>query len=190
MQEKHGEALRLAAIGVVVAAIMAAVLAAMGRSGWCSCGSPIPWSFDIWSAHNSQHLLDPYSFTHFQHGLAFFALLWLPLRRWDLAWRFALALCIEAAWEILENTDQVIEHYRETTISLDYYGDSIANSISDLLACALGFLFAARTRWWLTLGLFVGIELVLVLVIRDSLLLNILMLLLPLEGIRSWQMAV
>lgn len=178
---------RMIGFGGLVAAVMSAILLAMGRVTWCRCGSLVPWAFDIWSAHNSQHIIDPYSPTHFQHGLLFFALL-AGLSRWvPLQVRAGMGLVAEALWEVIENTERVIEHYRTTTISLDYYGDSVANSLSDLVMCGLGLLVAERAPRWLTLGLFVGIELALTMTIRDSLLLNILMLLAPSEAIRQWQ---
>lgn len=172
-----------------VAAVMAGVLLAMGRVVWCTVGDWSPVSFDTWSPHNSQHLLDAYSFSHFQHGLVFFALLVLMGReRWEGA-RFVVATTIEAAWEILENTPWIINKYRENTVSLDYYGDSIANSLSDLACCGLGYVVARRLPWWGTLLLFVGIELALVATIKDSLLLNVLMLVYPLDAVKAWQSA-
>ncbi|MEQ1503453.1 MAG: DUF2585 family protein [Myxococcota bacterium] len=184
----------LAAVGI--AAVAAAGLAAMGRSWWCACGSPLlswggPWSWDIWSEHNSQHLVDPYAFTHVQHGVLFYLVLRLVLgaRRADL--RFGLALGIEALWEIVENTDAVIQRYRETTISLDYYGDSIANSLSDLAMCAIGFTLARKLPAWITVTGYVAVELGLLATIRDSLTLNVVMLVAggsPLgEAIAAWQ---
>jgi hypothetical protein len=161
----------------------------MGRRLWCACGSPMPWSWDIWSSHNSQHLIDPYAFTHFLHGLIFYAVLRWALRgRWPLA-RVLLALAIELAWEIGENTDTVIQAYRDSTISLNYYGDSLLNSLGDVAALALGYLAAARIPVWLSLALFAAIEVGLLLAIRDSLLLNVLMLLYPVPALKAWQMA-
>jgi hypothetical protein len=165
------------------------VLHFMGRRPWCACGAPVPWSWDIWSSHNSQHLIDPYAFTHFLHGLIFYAVLRWALRgRWPLA-RVLLALAVELAWEIGENTNTVINAYRESTISLNYYGDSLLNSLGDVAALALGYLAAARIPVWLALALFAAIEGVLLLAIRDSLLLNVLMLLYPVPALKVWQMA-
>jgi len=170
-----------------VAAVMSLVLLAMGRVVWCTLGDLSPVSFDTWSPHNSQHLLDAYSFSHFQHGLVFFPLLvWMGRERWEGA-RFVVATTIEAAWEILENTPWIIDKYRENTVSLDYYGDSIANSLSDLACCGLGYVVARRLPWWGTLLLFVGIELAMVAAIKDSLLLNVLMLVYPLDAVKAWQ---
>jgi hypothetical protein len=177
----------LLAVALVVAA-MAVALRAMGRVWWCQVGDWAPWSFDIWSPHNSQHLLDPYTFTHVLHGVVFYGLLRLVLgREWGW-WRLVLALAAEAAWEVGENTPAVIEAYRESTISLDYYGDSILNSVADVAACAAGFLLAARLPAWATWAGFFGTELILALWIRDSLLLNVLMLTFPVEAVKQWQL--
>ena len=158
-----------------------------GRVWWCEAGDRVPWSWDVWSRHNSQHLMDPYSFTHMLHGILEFWLIGLIFRRMPLAWRFALALFIEGSWEVVENTQFVINRYREATISLDYFGDSIANSLADIAFCGLGFLVALRLRFWRSLMLFIATEVVLLFWIHDSLLLNILMLLYPVEAVKSWQ---
>ena len=165
----------------------AVILAAMGQVLWCACATWVPWSFDTWSSHNSQHLLDPYSFSHLQHGLVFFGALALVGSRLTMGSKLIIAMIIEAAWEILENTPMVINRYREATISLDYHGDSVANSVSDLLACWLGFEVARRLPWWGTVSLFVVVEVVMVLTIKDSLLLNVLMLVYPLDAVLQWQ---
>ena len=160
----------------------------MGRLWWCKCGSWALWTSDTVSSHNSQHLVDPYSFSHFQHGLAFYLVLWLLLRhRLDVAWRGVATVGLEALWEIFENTPFTIERYRAGTISLDYYGDSITNSLGDLASCALGYLFAATLPVWTSIAVYLTVEIGMLLTIRDSLLLNILMLVHPSEAIKSWQ---
>ena len=175
-----------AAIGLT--AVDALVLHLMGRRLWCSCGSLSPWSWDIWSSHNSQHLIDPYTFTHVLHGMLYYALLRLLLRsRWP-PLRALLAVMIEVGWEIGENTNAVIAAYREATIALNYYGDSIANSMSDVLAFALGYTVAIRLPVWASVVAFVAVEAALLLTIRDSLILNIVMLLHPFSAIKAWQM--
>jgi hypothetical protein len=159
----------------------------LGRTLWCKCGGLSPWSWEIYSQHNSQHLIDPYFFTHVLHGFIFFGALW-PLRhRLSERVRMMTAFVIEAAWEILENSPIIIERYREATISLDYYGDSIANSVSDLLACLLGYVIASRIRWYYSVTIFIVVELGLLLTIRDSLLLNVIMLVYPSDAILQWQ---
>jgi hypothetical protein len=178
---------KTAGLSLAIIAATVAVLYLMGRSWWCSCGSPVPWSWNIWSSHNSQHFLDPYSFSHVLHGLLFFAALCLLPKRVPIHVRFLIALTIEGLWEILENSPIIIERYRAATISLDYYGDSIANSISDMLACAIGFWIAASLRWWWSVAVFCAVEIVLVMSIRDCLILNIIMLCCPIEAIKQWQ---
>ena len=169
-----------------------AILRGYGRVWWCACGSWIPWSTDINGRHNSQHFVDPYSVSHFEHGLFFFVLLYLFRDRLSLAWRLVCAAGIECGWELLENSSLIIDRYRAATISLDYYGDSMINSLSDVIFASLGFVAAsllpARPRfwaWWVAIVLFC--ELSLVFTIRDSLAINVLMLIHPVEAVRVWQ---
>ncbi|WP_302120370.1 DUF2585 family protein [Allorhodopirellula heiligendammensis] len=190
MNSKNGS--RVAWQIAVIIIVMATCLRMMGRQWWCRCGTWVPWSWDIQTSHNSQHLLDPYSFTHVLHGIIFFWLLtWLSPRisQSGLAapTRLLIAALIEAAWEILENSPWIIDRYRESTISLDYYGDSIANSISDVIACLLGYFLASKFRLRWSLGFILLTEVVLLLTIRDSLLLNVIMLVCPVEAIKQWQ---
>jgi predicted MFS family arabinose efflux permease len=177
----------LSAVFAVAAACV--VLRAMGRQWWCACGGYVPWSWTVHSSHNSQHLIDPYFFTHVLHGVIFFGVLKALLPRLDAGLRFLLAVIIESAWEILENSPLIIERYRAATISLNYYGDSIANSICDILACVLGYWLASRIGWRWSILFFIAVELVLMVTIRDSLSLNVLMLVYPIEAIKQWQSA-
>lgn len=177
-----------AVLGLIVVLATVAALQGMGRLWWCACRSPVPWTSDVISSHNSQHLLDPYSFSHFQHGLVFYLLLWALLRhRLDVMSRGLLMLGLEASWEIFENTPFTIERYRAATISLDYYGDSILNSIGDLASCTAGYLFAAAVPTWASIIAYLAVELGMILLIRDSLLLNVLMLVHPVDAVRRWQ---
>jgi len=164
------------------------VLRQQGRAWWCACGRPALWEGSVWSSHCSQHFLDPYSFSHLLHGVMFFlAFAWVAPRL-PLIGRFALAVCLESGWEVLENTRFIIERYREGTMALGYEGDSILNSLGDIGCCALGFLVAGRlgTRW--SLLLILGVELAMLLWIRDNLTLNVIMLICPNDAIRQWQM--
>jgi hypothetical protein len=155
----------------------------------CSCGYLLVWSGDPWSAHNSQHLLDPYSFTHVLHGFLLYGLLALIVPWLRAVWRLSLAVLIEALWEVLENSEFVIQRYREETAALGYRGDAIVNSLTDILLCGLGFVLARHLGLRRTLALFLVTEAVLVLWIRDSLLLNIVMLVYPMDAVKLWQAA-
>jgi hypothetical protein len=178
---------RLLAAIVGLMALDALALHLMGRRVWCSCGSPIPWAWNIWSQHNSQHLLDPYSFTHVLQGMLIYALLCLVSgSRWPNA-RLVTAVIFELGWELIENSDRVITMYRESTLALNYYGDSIANSVGDVAAFLLGYVAAKRLPVWVSALAFLGTEAALLLTIRDSLLLNVLMLLRPVAAIKAWQ---
>ncbi len=170
---------------IVAGAVL--LLRGQGRLWFCACGYFLPWSSDAWSADNSQHLLDPYSFTHVLHGFMFWWLLAWALPRVSLSWRLCLAVALEAAWEVIENTNFVVERYREATQALGYRGDTVVNSLGDILMCALGFLLARRMGFRRSLALFVLTEVLLLVWIRDSLLLNILMLLYPLDAVKAWQ---
>ena len=170
---------------LLVSSFMILILRIMGRVYWCSCGQFYLWSDDVNSSHNSQHLLDAYSFSHFQHGLFFYFILQLV----KLPYFFA-ALIFESLWEIIENTPFVIERYRSATFSLNYYGDSIFNSVGDLLSCALGFYLCSRISWKIMLVVYLLIEIIMLFTIRDSLTLNVIMLLYPLQTIKNWQMAI
>ena len=175
------------AVGVVGLLLAVVALRSMGRVWWCQQGDYLPWAFDVWSAHNSQHLLDPYTFTHVLHGVFFYGLMRLVLgKRWK-GWRLAATVVLESAWEVAENTTAVIEKYRESTISLDYNGDSIFNSLADVGACVTGYFITASIPVAGSVAFFLITELVLMAWIRDSLILNVIMLTFPIEAIKTWQ---
>ena len=161
----------------------------MGRSTWGVGGTPGFWSGDINSSHNSQFLFDPYTLTHVIHGVLLYALVALVLPRASLPSRLLIATALESGWEILENTSFIIDRYRAETISLNYYGDSIVNSLGDILACILGVLLASRLPKRVTIIGVIAIEIVLLVWTRDNLTLNIIMLIHPSQAIRAWQLA-
>ena len=177
----------LVALAVVAAA--AIILLAMGRVPICSCGYVKLWHGVVASSENSQHISDWYTFSHIIHGFAFYFLFWLMGKRarWPVGLRLVLAVVLESGWEILENTPMVINRYRATTIALDYYGDSVLNSVCDILSMVLGFFLAARLPVWLIVTLTIVMEVAVAYWIRDNLTLNIIQLLYPIEGILRWQ---
>jgi hypothetical protein len=187
----HGhrrKALPWLAIGAVLAATVFQ-LRRQGRLWWCSCGQADLWWGDIHSEHCSQHLFDPYSFTHVLHGVAFCGILAWTLPRLAPIWRLWLTILIESLWELLENSQLVIQRYRASTIALGYEGDSIVNSLSDILCCAAGFIIARRLGLRRSIAVFVLTELILLYWIRDNLTLNVLMLICPIDAIKAWQSA-
>ena len=180
---------RAAGAAVLLVVMAAGILLAMGRHPICTCGTIELWVNGGDSPKTSQMLADWYSFSHIVHGLLFYAALWLVARRWPVEWRFLVALVVEASWEIVENTPMVIDRYREATAALGYSGDSVINSVSDILMMAVGFLAARKLPVWAAIGLVVVLELIPLYVIRDNLTLNVWMLLWPSQAVGAWQAA-
>ena len=161
---------------------------AMGRTFFGPDGRFGLWEGDIWSPHNSQRFADPYSFSHIGHGIVFFALLWGVARKLDVRHRLLIATVMEAAWEILENSPIIIHRYREATIALGYEGDSVFNSLSDILMMTLGFFVALKTKPWQSVSILLAMELGCLIAVRDNLILNVIMLIYPLRAIKAWQL--
>ncbi|WP_245409195.1 DUF2585 domain-containing protein [Shinella sp. WSJ-2] len=168
-------------------AVTATILYTMGQPLICKCGYVKLWHGVVISSENSQHLSDWYTPSHIIHGILFFGLFTLFLRKTDINVRLVLSLIVECAWEILENTDMIINRYRESTISLDYFGDSVINSSADILAMVVGFFLASRLPVWASVAIVIVFEATTTYLIRDGLTLNILMLVWPLEAVKTWQ---
>ena len=175
---------------------MAAVLAGgvyglreQGRLWYCSCGYVLPWTDEYWGSNTSQHLLDPASFTHLLHGFVLCGLAALLAPRASPVWWLWMAVSVEVLWEVLENSEFVIRRYREGTAAFGYHGDTVVNSAGDVLACALGFALARRLGFRRALAVFLAVEVALAVWIRDGLLLNVVMLIYPIDAIEAWQAA-
>lgn len=178
---------------ILLMVAVAAILLAMDRPPICACGTVKLWHGVVQSSENSQHLTDWYSPSHFIHGLVFYAFGWLLWTKWGIfggkpqRWALPIAVVIESAWEIFENTPFIINRYREVTISWGYVGDSMINSLADIGWMIIGFLFAARVPWKVSAALALVLEAFTAWMIRDNLALNIIMLVWPLDAIKQWQ---
>ena len=178
---------------VLLVLAVAAILLAMDRPPICACGTVKLWHGVVQSSENSQHLTDWYSPSHFIHGLVFYFFAWLLWTKLGIfggkpqRWALPIAVMIESAWEIFENTPFIINRYREVTISWGYVGDSMINSLADIGWMIIGFLFAARVQWKISLGIALFFELFTAWMIRDNLTLNVLMLVWPFDAVKQWQ---
>jgi len=181
--ERRGEgAIALAGLGVIVLQVL--ILLAMGQPLADPSGATAVWGA---GPSTSRHLFDWYTASHVVHGFLFYGVLWIVLPRWTVSARGLVAIVVEAAWEVIENTPWVIDRYRDVTVSGDYLGDTVINSVFDLWAMLIGFWLAARLPVWFSVAIVLALEAVALLVIRDNLTLNILMLLYPVDAIRLWQ---
>lgn len=174
-------------VAAVLLALLAMILTLMGRPPICPCGTVSLWHGTVQSNQNSQQISDWYSFSHIIHGFLFFGLSRLLMPRAPLWAALAVAIGIEGAWEILENSPIIIDRYREVTMAYGYSGDSVLNSVSDAAFMMFGFLAASRMRWWTTLAIAIAFELFTLWAIRDNLTLNVLMLVAPVEAVKEWQ---
>lgn len=173
--------------GAGLIALQALVLFLVSQPAICECGYVKLWEGVVLSAGNSQHLADWYSFSHVIHGFLFYWILTLVAPRLSIGTRLLLALGAEIAWEVIENTPMVIQHYREQALAQGYTGDSIINSVSDTLMMAAGFFLALRLPVWLVVLIGIGFELFVGLAIRDNLTLNVLNLIYIFPPIAAWQ---
>ncbi|MDQ3077086.1 MAG: DUF2585 domain-containing protein [bacterium] len=180
---------KLLGIIIVLLIVHAGILYFMGQVSICKCGYVNLWQGVVASSENSQHISDWYTFSHIIHGFVFYFVLWLINKKWPIPWkkRLIMAIFLEGAWEIFENTDLIINRYRDIPAYRDYFGDSIINSVSDIIAMILGFLAARKMPVWITVLLMVAMEIFVGLSIRDNLTLNVIMLIYPVEALMEWQ---
>jgi hypothetical protein len=181
--------LRVMGVLAIVLLLTGVIELLMGRSLLGPDGRFGLWEGNIWSSENSQRLADPYSFSHLVHGMLFYGGLWLVARRLPAHSRLLIALILEAGWELLENSPLIINRYREATIALGYTGDSVLNSLSDILMMTIGFLFASRVPTRITVATILVMEVGCAFWVRDNLTLNVIMLIHPVDAIKHWQMA-
>ena len=177
---------RLAMLAIVGLAVVA--LRLEGHIWWCRLGGVSPWSGNVHSSHNSQHLADAYSLSHVLHGMILCGVLAWAVPRVPKGWRLVITVAVESAWEVAENTPMVIARYRATTMSLGYDGDSVLNSLGDIVACVVGFALASRLGLWRSLAVIVVVEVAMLVWIKDNLTLNVVMLAHPIEAVKAWQM--
>lgn len=177
-----------ASVAAIIFALFILTLHFMGRIPMCECGFGL-WTMSGWSSSTSQNLGDPYSFSHVLHGLIFYGFLWFFRKKIPAEYRLIIAILIEVAWEIFENTPFTINRYRTATASLDYFGDSILNSVGDIVSMIVGYWFASKFSFIWSILIFVVIEFAMLYFLRDNLSLNVLMLIHPIDIIKTWQMA-
>jgi hypothetical protein len=177
----------IVALALTIAGAQAAILFAMGQPAICACGYVKLWHGTASSPETSQHISDWYTFSHVLHGVIFYALLQLLFPRAPTGVLFLAALVIEAAWEIAENTPMIVDRYRQLALAQGYSGDSVLNSVFDLIAAAVGFLIARYAPVWATVFMSVVFEVGVGFAIRDNLTLNVIQLIYPLEAITRWQ---
>ncbi len=185
LKKVHPVFVTLATLGIV-----GTILYLMGRSPLCECGYIKLWEGDNWSQGNSQHISDWYTFSHIIHGFIFFYLIRRFAPRFSFTSQILIALIIESAWEVLENSPMVIDRYRTTTASVDYYGDSILNALSDIVAMVVGYMVAMKSDWRIIFMAAIAMELITIYFIRDALIFNILLLIYPVQSIIDWQMEI
>lgn len=174
-------------VSIFILAITAWIELGSGRSFFGPDGNFGWWEGSVWSSENSQRVADAYTFSHVIHGMIFYAFLWLVARKVPVKYRFLIALFFEAGWELLENSPIIIDRYRAVTISLGYVGDSVLNSLSDIVFAGMGFLISRYSKFWVSVFLIIFMEIGCLFWVRDNLTLNVIMLVYPLESIKTWQ---
>ena len=178
------------AVGVIGLLVLHAGLLRWMGQPWIYEGGYIKlWHGDVASKENSQHLTDWYTLSHIIHGVLLYALLALLFPRTPVGVRLLAAIGLEIGWELFENSDMIINRYREQALAQGYFGDSFVNSVGDVLAAMTGFLLASKLPKLGSVALVIALELIALYAIRDSLALNIIQLVHPIDAIGAWQAA-
>ena len=172
---------------VLVMVITGAIEYSTGRSLFGPDGKFGWWEPSVWSSENSQRVADAYSFSHIIHGMLFYAFLWWVARKVPMKYRFILAIIMEALWELLENSPIIIDRYRAVTIAQGYIGDSVLNSVSDIVMAGIGFVISWYYKFWTSVVLIILMELGCLFWVRENLTLNVVMLAVPSESLKNWQ---
>lgn len=163
------------------------LLSYMGQSFMYEGGYIKLWHGVVLSDGNSQHLTDWYTLSHIIHGFLFYGLLSFFFPRLSFTTRLFIAVGIEVGWELFENTDMIINRYREQALAQGYAGGSIVNSLGDVVSMIGGFMGAWRFPLWVSVILVAMLELVALYFIRDALFLNIIQLIYPIDAVGIWQ---
>lgn len=175
-------------IGFAILAVTAGLLYAAGRSPICPCGTVKFFDLVPKAGEDSQHIFDWYTFSHILHGLIFYFAIWLVGRgRVPFAVGILVALVLESGWELFENSQYIINRYQSQSIYEQYNGDSIINSVGDILTMAFGYFVASRIPVLASIALLIGVEVWMAWMIRDNLTLNIISLTHPIASISQWQ---
>lgn len=164
-----------------------AVLLWLGQPAFCECGFVKFWEGEIFSQGNSQHIADWYTFSHIIHGFLFYAIARYLFPKKSFPIWLLVAVIAEVSWEIFENTPMVINHYRQQALAVGYTGDSILNSVFDVLWMVLGFIIAYKVPVKVSIFIVIAMELFVLYFVRDNLTLNIINLIYPFEFLNKWQ---
>jgi hypothetical protein len=175
------------AIAAGIVGLSAILLAAMGRPFACPCGEVLPWYGAAGGRGNSQHLADWYSLLHLTHGALNWLVFYLTSRHWPYGWLVVMGVLMAAGWEIAENTPWVIDSFGPAPSGATYQGDSILNSLSDLLFATAGYVAAMHLDWKRIAALVIAIELLVGVAVRDGILLGSLGMVAPVPAITEWQ---
>lgn len=142
-------------LSLLLVGLMGAMELWLGRNLACPCGIKL-WHSVISNYGNSQHLFDWYSMVHVLHGLAYYWLVTLFDRKNKLSiiQKFVIAVFLSCAFEVIENTKWIIAAYRSHYSTFHYTGDSVVNSIGDVISVSIGFWVTTKAKLWMSITFF------------------------------------